>query len=95
MRRSNSEIINLLNEFEKTGVSVKEFCITHSIGKATFHKWQSRYKSKPDKQRKRAGFARLHIVPSALHTQPPLFAEVNGIKIYQPVRASYLKEFLP
>jgi hypothetical protein len=59
----------------------------HNIGKATFHKWQSRYKSKTGKQAEAAGFATLQVSSSIA-----LFAEVKGIKIYQPVNAAYLKE---
>jgi hypothetical protein len=100
-RRSQHEILNLLNEFEKAGVSVKEFCGLHSISKATFHKWQSRYKTKKEQEDKptglptgQAGFADLHITPSTATANEVLFAEVKGIKIYQPVTASYLKELL-
>ena len=72
-------------------MSVKEFCSEHSIHPATFHKWQGRYKTDAKKQKKAlSGFAALKI------SEPPLssclFAEVKGIKIYQPVAASYLKE---
>lgn len=94
IRRHNYEILQLLDDFEKSQVSVKEFCLMHNIGKATFHKWQSRYKSKPD-QPKPFGFADLQITASSATVQIVLFAEVSGIKIYQPVTASYLKELLP
>jgi hypothetical protein len=92
MRRSQQQILNLLSEFEKSQVSVKDFCLMYNIGKATFHKWQSRYKSKPD-QPKPAGFADVQIIAPSL--KGLLFAEVSGIKIYQPVAATYLKELLP
>jgi hypothetical protein len=91
-RRSQEAIRNLLNEFENAGVSVNEFCNTHRISRAAFYKWQSRHKSKKQGNRP-AGFANLHIIPS---TSPmhALFAEVKGIKIYQPVSAAYLNELL-
>jgi hypothetical protein len=90
-RRSTHEILELLNEFEKRAVSVKEFCIMYNISKAAFHKWQSRHKSNADEQ---SGFADLHIIPPATNTHAALFAEVKGVKIYQPVSASYLKELM-
>ena len=86
VRRSAEEIIHLLTEFEKANVSVKEFCATHNISRASFHKWQSRYKSKEPI----AGFVPLQI--ASLIAPAVLFAEVKGIKIYQPVTAAYLKE---
>ncbi len=92
IRRKSPQIQNLLKEFEKSDVSVKQFCRTHNIGKATFYKWQSRYKIKTTKQDTCGRFASIQIIPSASHSQATLFAEVNGIKIYQPVVAAYLKE---
>lgn len=88
-RRNRAEIMNLLGKFEKTNVSIKEFCTMHHISKAAFHKWQNRYKRKTES---RAGFAALQINPSSVNTNTSLFAEIKGIRIYQPVAASYLKE---
>ena len=84
-RRSHAEILNLLSEYSKTNASVKQFCITHNINKASFHKWQSRYKTKQPA----GAFVPLQVTSSIV-----LFAEVKGIKIYQPVPAAYLKELL-
>lgn len=97
IRRSNQQILDLLCDYEKGGVSVKEFCSIHNISTGTFYKWQSRYKSKREQDSKpaaQAGFANLTIIPSAGHVNTSLFAEVNGIKIYQRVDASYLKALL-
>lgn len=84
-RRSHAEILNLLSEYSKTNETVKQFCITRNINKASFHKWQSRYKTKGSI----GGFAPVQVTSSIA-----LFAEVKGIKIYQPVTAAYLKELL-
>ena len=92
-RRSRQEIILLLDEFAKAGIGVQEFCTRHNVGKSTFHKWQSRYKNKEDQPGAPAAFADIHILAPAEHTAG-LFAEVNGIKIYRPVTAVYLKELL-
>ena len=83
----------LLDEFAKAGISVREFCARHNIGKAIFYKWQSRYRDKVNHQRETKAFADIHILASPERT-PTLFAEVNGIKLYQPVTAAYLKELL-
>jgi hypothetical protein len=98
-RRSHAEVLNLLTEFEKANVSVKEFCNTHRISRAAFYKWQSRDKSKKQ-GRKPTGFAALQITSSSSSADALLFAEVKGpdsyrVKIYQPVSAAYLKELLP
>jgi transposase-like protein len=91
-RRNNDEIIKLLAEFEKSPVSIKEFCGRHSISNATFYKWQNKYRDKTGEGLGPTGFAHLQISSSSANTVASLFAEVKGIRIYQSVAASYLKE---
>jgi|SRR5882672_1550473 len=91
IRRTRQQIQDLLAEFSKTGCTVKEFCLIHHISQGAFHKWQSRLKSKPAQKHKQQGFAEVQV---GSFSSGALFAEVNGIRIYQPVMASYLKELL-
>ena len=93
-RRSRQKIQDLLNEFERSKTTVKEFCKQHAISPANFHKWKSRYRSKVDNKNRTSGFAAIDIVSSSQHASYCLFAEVGNIKIYQPVNASFLKELL-
>ena len=93
IRRSKQQIEDLLNEFEKSGSRVKDFCKLHNISTGNFHKWKSRYKVVVVKKKTRFGFTKLDVVNSSL-VAPGLFAEVKGIKIYQPVSASFLKDLL-
>ncbi len=93
IRRTSVEIKKLLNEFTEGTVNAKEFCMLHNITEAVFYKWRSRYSDTVSANRD--GFftikqARSSSAPNAT----TLFAEVNGIRIYQPVAASYLKEIL-
>ena len=83
--RSEEQILSLLDEHEKSGFTVKEFCEVSDINEATFYSWIKKYKKGEEEQK---GFTSIEIVPS---TKPLLFAEVNGIKIYQQVAAEYLK----
>ncbi|MDQ6609011.1 MAG: hypothetical protein M3Y85_04240 [Bacteroidota bacterium] len=92
-RRSRQEIDDLLNLFARGNLSVNDFCKQHSISRANFHKWRSRYSSHPVSKKKTSGFARLHVASAPLAPQG-LFAEVKGIRFYQPVSASFLKELL-
>lgn len=92
-RRSTAEIQSLLQAFATSGITVQSFCRQHNIGKSTFHKWQSRYNNKQD-QSIGGSFAGIEIIGSEAQRLPVLFAEVKGIKIYQPVSASYLKALL-
>lgn len=91
-RRTIDQILVLLDEFENGDVSLTEFCSTHDICKATYHKWCSRYKNKKEKQGELNGFTTLQITTPKNSNTAVLFAELRGIKIYQPVTASYLKE---
>lgn len=88
-RRTRQQIRELLDEYEKAGCTVKEFCRIHGINQGNFHKWKSRSKEAP--KDKLPGFTKLQVIPS---TADRLFAEVNGIRFYQPVSAAYLKELL-
>jgi hypothetical protein len=88
-RRSKQQILDLLSVFENSNLTVQEFCSTHNINAGNFHKWTSRYKRNTGTEKFIAGgFAAMNIVAS----HSGLFAEVNGIRIYQPVSASFLKE---
>jgi phosphoribosylamine-glycine ligase len=88
-RRSKQQILDLLSEFEKSKATAKDFCKQYNISPANFHKWKSRYKSNETGMKKTFGFATLDVISSS-----SLFAEVKGIRIYQPVSASFLKELL-
>jgi len=87
--RSKSEIRDLLAQHEQSGLSVNSFCDERGIPSGTFHNWKKRYSSEPEMINSEA-FTRLQ------HDKLPvgLFAEVNGIKLYQPVSAGYLKELV-
>ena len=91
LRRSRKQIEELLQLFSKGQYSVKDFCKEQGISPANFHKWKGRYQVRPAREQKASGFATIAVSGPSL---PGLFAEVNGIKIYQAVAASYLKELL-
>ena len=87
--RSKSEIRDLLAQQQQSGLSVKFFCDDRGIPAGTFHNWKKRYCSEPEPINIEA-FTRLQ--PDRLPVG--LFAEVNGIKLYQAVSAGYLKELV-
>ncbi|RXK86004.1 IS66 family insertion sequence element accessory protein TnpA [Filimonas effusa] len=84
--RSRSVILNLLEAYHQSGLSIKSFCAERSIPQGSFHNWRKRY----EKESKSGSdsFTRLQLSVAATG----LFAEVNGIKLYQPVSPAYLKE---
>lgn len=83
-RRTRAQIHQLLSQFAESTLTVADFCKNNDIHPANFQKWKSRYK-KQDKPTAGSGFAVIDI------SAPGLFAEVNGIRIYQMVDAAYLK----
>ena len=90
-RRTSSEIKLLLKEFASSGISAKEFCALHDITEAGFYKWRVRHLPKPSSEKE--AFVLLQ-GPSRITNEPALFAELKGIRIYQLVAPSYLKELL-
>lgn len=88
-RRTRQQISALLSKYKSSGLTVMEFCERQRIHKSNFYKWVSRYPEKSkSKKIQRSAFAKVQVTSSEI----PLFAEVNGIRIYQAVAASYLKE---
>jgi hypothetical protein len=97
VRRTRKQIVKLLKDFEsKEGMTIVDFCKLHEVNKSNFYNWQKRYGSVQSGTNKSEGFVPLQITP-ALPTAasgPLLFAEVNGIRLYQVVAAEYLKALL-
>jgi transposase-like protein len=85
--RSRAEIERLLDEQKQSGQNIKSFCASRNVPQASFHNWRKKY----SKQAQATGFAAVQITPP---DHSSLFAEVQGIKIYQPVSAAYLKELM-
>ena len=83
------QIVELLEQFDKSNNTAAEFCRRHQINIASFHKWRSRYKPAAISSTTTPGFASVEVIGAA--SSSSLFAEVNGIRIYQPVSAAFLK----
>lgn len=91
--RTEEQIQSLLEEYEKSGFTVKDFCDVSEINEATFYTWLKKYRSKPEAEEIK-GFATIEVTPSLIHARPALFAEVGGIKLYKEVSSDYLKSLL-
>ena len=85
--RSRAEILELISQQELSGLSVKAFCRSNSLSESSFNNWLRRYKNKG--VRTEGSFAAVYVQPTP---GGALFAEIRGIKIYQPVSAVFLKE---
>lgn len=90
-KRNKEQILQLIAEYEKShGLTVKEFCRQHGISEGSFYSFRSRYGFKEQSNSKAGGFIPI-TTPALKESTHALFAEVNGIKIYQAVSADYLK----
>ncbi|OQP59102.1 hypothetical protein A3860_38705 [Niastella vici] len=90
-KRTKEQILQIVAEYEKAlGLTVKEFCRKKGISESTFYSFRSRYGFKNQTKDKSGGFIAI-TTPMLKDSTNTLFAEVNGIKIYQAVPADYLK----
>jgi hypothetical protein len=91
MRRSKAQLLDLVKEYDKNpGLTIKAFCKLHQISEGSFYSARSRYRAPGASKQKPSGFIALSS-PVLKEQGDILFAEVNGIKLYQPVAADYLK----
>ncbi|MEJ7767963.1 MAG: hypothetical protein WKF89_09140 [Chitinophagaceae bacterium] len=92
--RNKNQLLELLGEYDKTtGMTIKDFCKLHKVTEGAFYTARKRYRSAV--MAKQASSRFIPITATAVN-QPTgsLFAEVNGIKLYQPVPVDYLKSLI-
>lgn len=97
IRRTETEKLELIKSWEKSGRSIKRFCDEHQFSGSLFHGWLNKYR------RNKEGHAPGKFVPVQIQT--PIvsledhaipYAEVilkdgNRIKFYQPVSVDCLR----
>jgi hypothetical protein len=92
---SREDTFRLMEEFEKRDkLSAKLFCKQHSMANNTFYYWLKRYRGRHSETAVSKGFIPLVVKTTSSYStagSSSLFAEVNGIRIYQAVPAEYLK----
>lgn len=89
--RSKAQMLDLLNEYDKTkGMTIKDFCRLHQINEGSFYSARKRHRSGGTTKKHSAGFVAI-AGPASKASDSCLFAEVNGIRLYQVVSADYLK----
>lgn len=89
-----SQMFSLIAECEQSDMTVKAFCAHHQIQPANYYYWLRKYRDQSDITVSKGNFSLLRVGSSVDGEGSGLFAEVNGIKIYREVPASYLKELL-
>lgn len=90
--RSEEQILAILDQFDKSGFSQKEYCELSDINEVTFYSWLKKYRKTNSDEPK--GFAAVEVIPTLVQTKPKLFAEVGSIRLYKEVSAEFLKALL-
>lgn len=90
-RQSKIQLLEMLDEYDKTkGMTIKDFCKLHQIKEGTFYSARKRHRAPGNAKKKSSGFIAIS-KPALKEPTASLFAEVNGIRLYQAVPAEYLK----
>lgn len=93
-RRNKEQILELLSEYDKVhGTTVKAFCKRHQFSEGSFYSARSRYRPTDISKPQSSHFIAI-ASPAFKEPASTLFAEVKGIKLYQPVPADYLKALI-
>lgn len=89
------QMFSLIEEQQSGKMTVKEFCERNSISEARFYYWRKKYMdvTKPGDELQLGGFSLLHVDEES-QKDAMLFAEYKGMKLYQQVPVSYLKELM-
>ena len=92
-RRTPSQIISLLTEYENSSLTADDFCEQYQIKRFNLTRWLRLYRKNriPPK-----GFVAVSVAKEVepLVQKDVLFAEYLGIRFYQPVDPTYFKALL-
>jgi hypothetical protein len=91
----SQDVFKLLEEFETNGkITAREFCARHQMTHSKFYYWLKQYRNRHADSPVSKGFVPLVVKTKSFLSAPGtncLFAEVNGIRLYQVVPPEYLK----
>ena len=102
IRRTEKEKLELLEQWEQSGLSIKRFCDEHHFSDSVFHGWLNKYRRhSPKAPADKSAFIPLQVTASSKTVEDGglLYAEVilKGdcrIKFYQPVSADALRTLI-
>ncbi len=93
-RRTKQQLLHLLAKYDKTtGMSIKDFCKLHQVTEGSFYTARKRHGVVAAAKKHSSGFIAIKR-PAFDQPAAALFAEVKGIKFYQPVPVDYLKALI-
>ncbi len=100
IKRTEQEKLQLIDQWEKSGLPIKTFCNQHNFSDSLFHTWLNKYRRSGKAVKVHKEFIPLQVtsIPLSNHPGSP-YAEVitaRGIqvKFYQPVSDDLLCKIL-
>lgn len=90
-RRTSQEIQLILQQYRESGATAASFCQQHGLNEGTLHTWRKRYRVAVESAKPTGSFVKVQVNDTML---PALFAEVRGIRLYQPVSPAFLISLL-
>ena len=97
IKRTEQEKLQLIDQWEKSGLPIKTFCDQHNFSDSLFHTWLNKYR-----RARKAGTMQKEFIPLQVTSIPlsnALYAEVitargMQVKFYQPVSDDLLRKIL-
>lgn len=96
VKSRQAQMYALIEEQQKSGISVKSFCNLKNIKHPVFYYWIKKYSGKTFKSKtKQKVFSLIQLSPNILPpVQDPIFAEYKGIRFFQEPSAALLKALI-
>jgi transposase-like protein len=89
IKRTEQEKLNLIDEWEKSGLSIKIFCEQHQFSDSIFHSWLNKYRRGKKSAKQQTAFVPLHMpskssaeVDTARSYAEIILASGTRIKLY-------------
>lgn len=88
IRRTEQEKLDLIEQWEKSGLPIKTFCDEHQCSDSIFHTWLNKYRRGKKSAKQQNGFIPLHIAGnSSVNEDSRCYAEIimasgTMIKLY-------------
>lgn len=101
IRRTEQEKLDLIVEWEKSGLPIKTFSEEHQFSDSIFHSWLNKYRRNTEAAREHKPFVAVQVKADSLLPEKIgspyaeiLTAKGNQIKLYQPVGVDFLRKLL-
>lgn len=100
IKRTEQQKLDLIDQWEKSGLPIKRFCEQHKFSGSLFHSWLNKYRRNKKALPAEKSFLPLQIAGSPLVTADAYpYAEIitangNQVKLFQPVTVDFLRKLL-